>query len=150
MYCFLYTSSDYYDDSFNQDEIVEEDNNICIICWFPEIPKNPIKNMKEFSYVISRCHCNVLIHEKCLIQWLSNSSSCPICRKNVKQITTQNCSFYICLKYFVLYFFFFSYTSILLQIANFISVINLFIFYVYTIYIFYHFGNAFYEENNII
>ena len=145
MYCFLYTSSDYYEDSYNQDQ--EQENNICLICWFPNIDKNPVKNMKDFSYITTTCDCNVLIHDKCLTQWLSNTSYCPICRKHIKQNTIQNCPNYIMLKYFAFYFFFFNYSTILLQITNFISVINLLFFYIYTLYIFYYFGNAFYEEN---
>ena len=145
MYYFLYTSSDYYEDSSYQEEIVEEDINICLICWFPDIEKNLVKNMKEFSYIITTCNCNALIHDKCLIQWLANSSTCPICRKHIS--TIKNCPNYIILRYFVFYIFFYNYTSTLFQIANFISLINLFLFYIYTLFIFYYFGNVFYKDD---
>jgi hypothetical protein len=145
MYYFLYTSSDYYEDSLYKDQV--EDSNICLICLIPDIDKNPIKNMKEFSNIITTCNCKPFIHDKCLIQWLDNSSTCPICRKHVS--TIKNLPNYTILKYFFFYIFFYNYTSTLFQIANFISLINLFLFYIYTLYVFYYFGNAFYIDNYI-
>jgi hypothetical protein len=148
MYYFLYTSSDYYEPDINQEQSVDkvEVDNVCLICWLPNNTKTPVKNMKEFTFIITSCDCNALFHDKCLNQWLTNSTSCPICRKIVIKNTIQNCPNYIIIKGFIFYFFFFNYTSVILQITNFISIINLFIFYIYTIFIFYHFGNAFHEE----
>jgi len=141
MYYFLYTSSDYNEPEISQDQ----SENVCLICWLPDNYYNtPLKNMKEFSFIIATCECNALFHYKCLNEWISNSKSCPICRKSFSTIDN-----FTNLKKWFFFYFFFNYTSSILQFVNSISIINLCIFYIYTIYIFYHFGISFYEENYI-
>jgi len=136
---FLYTSNDLLEDKNIQDlNDDEEDINICIICWLPNIKNNSIKNLKNFPYILSTCNCNPLLHNDCLKNWITKSSSCPICRKNM---TISNFRLFLSnTNVIFFYIFFFNYLSCLLQINNYVSFLNIFIFYFYTIYIIYYFG----------
>lgn len=109
MYGTLYTSSEYYED------ISPTTNNVCLICWMPSQFNNPVKCIKENSYILSDCQCNALFHNNCLNQWIDKTSSCPICRKFVT-INKINCIAYI----FVLL----NTVVIVLQLILFVYLIN--------------------------
>ena len=86
MYYTLYTSSDYYeeDDVLKEDESLKEDDvKICLICWLPNKNNDLVQNMKQISYILTTCDCDALFHSNCLQAWITNSSSCPICRKEL-------------------------------------------------------------------
>ena len=135
MYYTLYTSSDYYEEN---DNLLKEDNiNLCLICWLPNKNKDLVQNMKKFSYILTTCDCNALFHSNCLKTWISNSPSCPICRK-LLTITSEysfNCNNHIK----IFFFFMYNYSSSFLQIINFIFKIYLFLLNVYILYLIYIF-----------
>ena len=83
MYIPSYTS---FDESNDDIQILQEDDNICVICWLPSEKNNKIKYMKDFSNIYYFCDCNVLIHIDCFNEWIikcPNSPSCPICRTKI-------------------------------------------------------------------
>jgi hypothetical protein len=142
MYYTLYTSSDYYEEDDNS---LKEDNvKICLICWLPNKNKDLVQNMKNFSYILTTCDCNALFHSNCLKTWISNSHSCPICRKQLT-ITTTVYNFQNHIKFFF-FFFIFHYISAFLQIIHVISIVNLFLLYFYIIYIILLFNKNFNYE----
>lgn len=56
-------------------ENVVEEKESCCICLSP-------RNMEQ-----QQCpHCKKKFHLTCLIQWLNESRTCPMCRKEIKKI----------------------------------------------------------------
>jgi len=135
MYYTLYTSSDYYEDQSIENDLIEDKTNkICLICWLPPKTDNPIKNMKNFSFMICSCNCNPLFHHNCLKDWVDKSLSCPICRNKITIILEQH-SKIIKVSY---YLFIFNYSIYLMRFTTLCSIINLFCLCVYNLYIFYY------------
>jgi len=111
MFYSIYTSSDYegtYNNTVNSNNIINNgnDDNSCIICWTTDAYKNRLQYLKDFNEYVISCHCNVLIHNDCLKQWIQQTKSCPICRKKITEnlIVNGNNEFtmmyyYICYKY---------------------------------------------------
>lgn len=142
MYYTLYTSSDYFE------KTLEEDDNlkICLICWLPNKNKDIVKNMKDFPYILTTCDCNALFHNNCFKEWINKSNSCPICRKSITINYLYNYNISQNIKLVLFYFFFFNYINCFLQIIQMISLINLFLFYLYIIYLIFLFGKNFEYE----
>jgi hypothetical protein len=53
----------------------------CLICLESSQQTNKLIKMKDFVLVdSSNCKCNGNFHNKCLLDWINVSKSCPICR----------------------------------------------------------------------
>jgi hypothetical protein len=65
----------------------------CLICLDESTPENKIYSTKNRTYNESNiiynanCACNISVHDKCILQWIKNTPCCPICLKNMNQIT---------------------------------------------------------------
>lgn len=82
MYFSVFQSSEYNSD----EDITNKDNdndNICIICWFPENINDKIYLLSEIRHITLYCECNPKLHKNCLNNWLITTHSCPICRKKL-------------------------------------------------------------------
>ena len=94
MYYSLYTSYEYYENNYiieNTDKIIyKNNNNECLICLDYSICNDSVKNMKEFEELYSSCNCNPYFHKRCLMKWINISSSCPICKNNIRFIVLQH------------------------------------------------------------
>lgn len=137
MYYSIYTSDDHYEIQGDQDEFIEDNTNkLCLICWSPSKQNDPIKHMKDFSYIFSLCKCNMLIHSKCLHQWIKHTASCPICRKTVMVHVEYNSDKYIrLLSYYV---FVFNCTNSFVRFTTILSLFNLFTLCLYNLYLMYY------------
>ena len=77
---------DYNDEEINKTKIIENNDNICFICYEN---KNLITlKTQQFYYKI--CTCNGLIHKICLDKWYDNKQECPICRETMKVYNFSN------------------------------------------------------------
>ena len=138
MYYFLYTSSDYYDKNIILDKNADvstnnnnfNNNNICLICWLPSNNQNKTKYMKDFLQFETSCDCNPSFHDNCFNNWISRSSSCPICRKTIILNQQQPMS----VKISTYYTFFYYCTARILHAATCISFLNLCSLCVYNFY----------------
>ena len=131
MYGTLYTSSEYYD--YNE-HVVSADldpNKQCIICWLPPRCNENVKCMKEFTFYISECECNALIHSGCLQKWIETNSSCPICRKKAYYILINYKGQFIILTKYALICFYFIYH--LLKLASLFTTIYVSFYFFYVI-----------------
>jgi hypothetical protein len=63
--------------------IIDQNNNICLICWNSDELNDKVTYLKNFPNFISLCNCNALFHNNCLHTWIIKSPSCPICRKEL-------------------------------------------------------------------
>jgi hypothetical protein len=64
----------------------------CIICF------EDIDSIKKDKFLFS-CKCKIIYHYECLEKWLTQSPTCPICRKYVKkkeQLLYKNYIYIIC------------------------------------------------------
>lgn len=80
----------FFDDNF--------DNEICLICWESSTTNNSILKMKTFiynSYFSKSCLCNGFFHYDCLLKWIKNTHSCPICRIKIQTNTSEEIRFYL-------------------------------------------------------
>lgn len=139
MYDIIYTSSKYYDNNSQLGELYElyqldESNKECIICWLPSSKDTPVKCMKEYSFYVSNCKCNVFFHDTCLNKWLKTYSSCPICRKKICINIIENDGMYIKITTYTVIFV--NYTFYVLKMLSLFSMINLFFVVFYTIIFF--------------
>ena len=80
--------------------------------------------MKNFSHIISICDCNPQIHLTCINNWLSKSSSCPICRKNIN-IVVYNSIKTNYIKSFTWIIVFFNLAFTLLRVSIVVSIFNI-------------------------
>ena len=77
---------DYNDEEINKTKIIENNDNICFICYEN---KNLI-NLKTQQFYYKICTCNGLIHKICLDKWYDNKQECPICRETMKVYNFSN------------------------------------------------------------
>ena len=77
-----------YDDQ--KSDITKDD--MCFICWEPYTDDKGLVKMNSlsfFSVYYKSCKCNGIIHSDCLLEWIDNSQSCPICRKEIQLQTDE-------------------------------------------------------------
>jgi len=64
-------------------------NKQCLICLqgpitnYNNIIIDDVKLINEMHFLIMNCKCQCLSHHKCLEKWITNNSSCPICREHI-------------------------------------------------------------------
>lgn len=84
MYFSVFQSSEYHSDedtnNDNENNKVNNDDDNCIICWTPD---NQLQLLSDIPNIVLNCNCNPKIHQTCLNNWLVNTRSCPICRKDI-------------------------------------------------------------------
>lgn len=69
-------------------ELDENENELCLICWDTSITNNNLIKMKStLSHLLffKDCSCNGIFHYNCLLKWINTTNSCPICRKPIEQ-----------------------------------------------------------------
>jgi len=148
MYFSIYPSSEYYSDEDldNNDDnnIIVDDNDICIICWLPGEKNNIIKHLSDFSHIISTCKCRPKIHRECVEKWITKSLSCPICRTKIKinlfETNQKNLYMYCCI-------IFVETTNKVLKLLCYASFVNMLAILIYNVYYIY-FLNHFFQENH--
>jgi hypothetical protein len=133
----MYVLEEYEIDYHKHENIHNETEDICLICWMPSETNNNIKYLSEHQYIYKICDCNPKFHSNCLQEWIKTKASCPICRKHlIIEIATDNDEtiniFYIycyvnCLKYAVNIF----------KFCCYLMFFNMFYFYVFNFYVFY-------------
>jgi hypothetical protein len=136
-----------FDESKDDIQILQEDDNICVICWLPSEKNNKIKYMKDFSNICYFCDCNVLIHIDCFNEWLikcPNSPSCPICRTKITIFSSNYTPNYIKGLFISCLIIVFNCTYCLLRVATFAYLFNIFCLFMYNFYMIY-FINHYYE-----
>jgi E3 ubiquitin-protein ligase DOA10 len=80
-----------YDDYNSDTKIIEDESNICFICFEYKLThENKPIHLSEQNYYFKNCSCNGYIHNKCLMKWISYNSSCPICRRKIAKNTYYN------------------------------------------------------------
>ena len=60
--------------------LIPEYESNCLICLDPTQETNKLFRMKDVLLINSPCECNGNFHMKCLVDWISVSKTCPICR----------------------------------------------------------------------
>lgn len=76
-----FTTFNHYDDDALYN-LLNANNENCIICWEEHI-HNKVKPMKQIlvlSEFSKLCKCNGFFHYDCLLKWINQTNSCPICR----------------------------------------------------------------------
>lgn len=65
------------------------ESNVCLICLEKSTQKN-IANSTQISFYRNNCNiynlqciCDVIIHNNCMLEWISKNPCCPICRKKM-------------------------------------------------------------------
>jgi len=72
-----------YDDETS--DITNDD--MCFICWEYYTHQRGLIKMNSlsfFSVYYKSCKCNGIVHSDCLLKWIHNTKSCPICRKEIQ------------------------------------------------------------------
>lgn len=90
----LFRVCDHYEYEYKYDGFTYKEfpiKNVCFICFeisqFDECEPVTLKTQKTY---ISLCHCDSYVHNGCLKIWYNKSKTCPICRKNVEEMTSIN------------------------------------------------------------
>ena len=83
MYYYIYTSDDDSPNFQNYIHIYTYDSeaNECVICLESKINYSNLTKLQDCTKLVTSCDCNIICHEVCLQKWVSNTQSCPICRK---------------------------------------------------------------------
>jgi hypothetical protein len=92
----MYFTTFNHDDEYFVDDNFE--NEVCLICWESSTNNNSIVKMKSVfcnSDFSKACLCNGLFHYDCLLKWIKNTHSCPICRIKIQTNMVQNKIFYL-------------------------------------------------------
>ena len=143
MYIPSYIYSNEYKDDITP---IQDDNNICVICWLPSEKNNKIKHMKDFSNIYYFCDCNVLIHIDCFNEWIitcPTRPSCPICRKQITIFTSNFFTDYVKNLLITFIILIFNCTYCLLRVATFAYLFNVCCLFMYNCYMIY-FINRYY------
>ena len=117
----------FYNDS--NEELTKSE--ICLVCWLPSERDNIIKRLSVFPHINITCNCNPTIHKLCIDDWISKSSSCPICRKKI--VLREKYSFY--------YIKFVKITIYTLKFMLYMYWFSFICMYFHSIYIFIFFGD---------
>jgi hypothetical protein len=85
----MYFTTFNHDDELDKlDELDENTNDLCLICWDPSTTNNKLIKMNPvISYLLfyKHCSCNGIFHYNCLLKWIDTTNSCPICRKSIER-----------------------------------------------------------------
>ena len=58
--------------------------NECVVCLGSEeedgTDSQVLKSVTLVKSLVKECKCDYLVHEACLVEWLSTSPVCPICK----------------------------------------------------------------------
>jgi hypothetical protein len=87
--------------------------------------------LSDFPHINITCKCKPIIHKLCIDDWISKSSSCPICRTKI--LSKQ--------KYSIYYIKFVKITIYTLKFILYMYWLNFMCMYFYSIYIFIFFGD---------
>lgn len=132
MYNIIYTSDEneqfyMYNNIINQNIKKNIQDNVCIICWSKNENNDQLYYTKDFKKYIVSCNCNVLMHDNCLNQWIQQTHSCPICRKQISNNANKNTNV---IPYYIRY----HYTLRLVRITTLISIFNFCCFLIFNTY----------------
>ena len=81
MYFSTYNHYDDYTKEHDLSILTNEQCWICLECSFYN--NNEIISIKTFLSIDLSCKCDGKFHIKCLKKWISQTTSCPICRKQI-------------------------------------------------------------------
>lgn len=143
MYFSVFSSSEYYSDEDVTNDIIFDETDICIICWMPEEKNNRLKNLSDFSHIITTCKCHPQIHTLCLNNWINKNKSCPICRTKLT-INIFKTNDNIIVNFYVN---FIGCAVRTLKILSYASFVNLMCLLVYNVYNIYFMTNKYYEDD---
>ena len=62
---------------YNEPELT---NQLCLICWEPDIWISPFYSVYGYRRT---CKCMGNFHMNCIEQWMELNKSCPICRSEI-------------------------------------------------------------------
>ena len=123
------------DDDEENDKVtnyLEDNKNICLICWLPSIyATDDVKHIKDLAVALNistRCLCNPLFHHRCIEQWILQTGSCPICRTKVNFIPKQTNKI---IKPFAISLLVFNLTSSIMYVLRYWTAFNVLLFILY-------------------
>lgn len=104
---------------------VNDNKDLCFICWMPSEKNNVINKLSLFSDMNISCKCSPKIHKLCLDDWINKNESCPICRTKMypKKYLKQN------------HIIIFKYTTYLLLSLFYINLLSLILYFLYNSYV---------------
>jgi hypothetical protein len=122
-------------------------NKICLICWESSELAEPIKQIKDFTHIISICDCNAKFHASCFNAWITNTSSCPICRTKINaNLTFLNNNYYIKISFVIVCLF--DYVKKTIKFFIFANMANMCLIFLFNLYGIYNYEIK-YLENDI-
>lgn len=130
MFSLFIPNENYFYNDTNEELIKKE---ICFVCWLPGEKDNIVKRLSDFPHINIACKCKPIIHKLCIDDWISKSSSCPICRTKINSNSKQ--------KYSIYYIKFVKITIYTLKFIMYLYCLNFMCMYFHSIYIFIFFGD---------
>lgn len=83
----MYVSMDLVGGDSNEESIVNDDEELCMVCLSKSSDFAPL--MRPSSFFVSKCECRYLTHERCMTSWVRRQTGeqkpllCPYCNSPV-------------------------------------------------------------------
>lgn len=125
----------------HKDCVLENNDDGCLICLDTKIKDSP-KRIHMIETIISSCDCNIIVHERCLYEWLKKTQSCPICRETMEIDIFERRGLHEYLGVFV--------SQVLVNYLHWALVINMILYLLYNFIVIYQVVKYYKQEENDI